>query len=71
MSETQVGGKTSLKIKKYLGIQVFEDKNLVDQVLDLDRLNMEEILKSSGYEFPLEKRLATLKNETTVFFGVD
>ncbi len=52
------------------GLQICNDPAQLNQLLALDRLNMEPILIASGFpDFPIEKRIANLRHESTEFFG--
>lgn len=42
------------------------DADLVEQIIDLDRKNMQSILNEAGIEFPCEKRLKGLQSATFV-----
>ena len=54
-----------MKLKILTGQQLI-DSDLVEQIIDLDRKNMQPILDEAGIEFPREKRLKGLQTATFV-----
>ena len=47
------------------------DSNLGDQILDLDRRNMQSILDQAGIEFPEQKRRKGLQSDATFIIAFD
>ena len=47
------------------------DSVLADQIVDLDRKNMQSILNQSGLEFPYENRRKGLQSDSTFIIAFD
>lgn len=64
------GSKMQFMIHRISGLEVAADKQLLKAVIALDRLDMEPILRNSGFvDFPIEKRIANIQPESTQCFG--
>lgn len=56
---------------RILKAQELVDFDLVEQIFDLDRRNMESILDKAGIEFPEEKRRKGLQSDATFIIALD
>ena len=56
---------------RILKAQQLIDSDLVEQIFDLDRRNMQSILDQAGIEFPEQKRRKGLQSDTTFIIAFD
>jgi hypothetical protein len=60
----------ALEIKIFKGQELLEN-GLAEQIIDLDRRNMQSTLYESGIEFPEDKRRRGLESDSTFIIAFD